>query len=275
MTWIVVCSLAVVVLLPVAAAVRWLERRSLFFPIGMIVTTPADRGLAFDDVAFPSEDGTRLTGWWIPAASPARATLLFFHGNGGNISHRIDKTRFLRMLGLHVLLVDYRGYGHSQGRPSEDGLYRDARASLDYLAKERGIPESSVVVYGESLGGAVAARLASERAVKGLVIECSFSSMRDMARKYYPWVPGWVVLNRFDALSAVRSAVCPKLFIASVDDEIVPYALGEKLFAAAREPKRFVQLRGSHNTAFLDSFQLWSAGLQAFLSGFPEAGRKD
>jgi hypothetical protein len=241
----------------------------LFFPHAALDATPRDWGLAYQDVRFPSADGLKLHAWLIPR-DDARQVLLFFHGNAGNISHRGESVAIFHRLGLSVFILDYRGYGHSEGSPSEPGLYLDARAAWHHLTDKLGYAPADIVVFGRSLGGVVAAKLASEVRPGALILESSFSSAKDAARAIYP-VLSRLVLLRFELAAAhyVRSAGCPVLVLHSPDDEIIPYRLGRKLFAAAPAPKRFVELRGGHNEGFLLSQPDYERALRDFIESLP------
>jgi uncharacterized protein len=248
----------------VVVYVRYVEYRSLFFPFREIAITPASAGLPFEDVAFTAADGTRLSAWFIPA-SEAAYTVLFFHGNGGNISHRIDKVDIFHGLGLNVCILDYRGYGKSSGKPSEAGLYVDAQAAYGYLVLSRKVRPERIVIYGESLGGAVAVDLASHKPAAALIVDSSFTSSADMAQALYPFVPSFLFASRFDSGRKITGVTVPKLFIHSANDEIVPFALGLRLFEKAPQPKEFLRILGSHNTNFLDSRQSYLSGLGNFI----------
>lgn len=246
-----------------------LQPAMVFLPSPDLEQTPADWGLAYEEVWLRAEDGVRLHAWYLPghAAGP---TLLFFHGNAGNISHRRASLEIFHDLGLNVLILDYRGYGRSEGRPSEQGLYRDARAAWDHLLGERGLAPREIVVFGRSLGGAVAANLAAgvpdEAQPGALILESTFSSARDMARALYP-VLGSLMVMRFqlDTRARVAEVRCPVLVLHSPDDEIVPYAQGREVFEAANPPKAFQALVGDHNGGFLMSQPGYQRGLADFL----------
>ncbi|MFH1208471.1 MAG: alpha/beta hydrolase [Candidatus Omnitrophota bacterium] len=259
------CLAAIVLLV---TAIRLLERFSIYFPIKTLEEDPRALGLSYEDVYFETADRQRLNGWYFPVPGAAE-TLLFFHGNAGNISHRLEKIVLLRKLGLSVFIFDYRGYGKSQGTPSETGFYRDADAAYEYLTKKRGLSAAQVLFYGESIGGAVAVDLASRKEVKAIITEETFPSVKDMVPLVLRWVPPFVFGSKFDSLSKIRSLRCPKLILHSQDDEIVPYALGEKLFEAAGPPKRFLRIRGGHNTAFLESERAYLDGIGDFLKDLP------
>lgn len=248
--------------------VRFLEYESLYYPMPKIEYTPKAIGLEYEDVRIKTSDGVRISGWFVPSES-SRAVLLFCHGNGGNISHRLDKISMLNRLGVDLLMFDYRGYGASEGRPSEEGLYLDAEAMYDYLIQEKNVPSGKIVGYGESLGGAVIIDLASRRNVAGLIIESSFTSVRDMARKIFPFVPGFALKTRFDSLSKIKDIGGPKLILHSIEDDIIPYKQGRTLFENAQEPKEFAEMQGGHNDAFLVSKDVYLSAIDSFVGNLP------
>jgi fermentation-respiration switch protein FrsA (DUF1100 family) len=253
-------------------AARYLERHSIYFPT-RDHAADLPRDIPHAEVVFYAEDGVKLHGWYVPSASEAAGnagfTALYLHGNAGNMTHRVPKVVLLRELGLSVFIVDYRGYGKSEGAPSERGLAHDARAAYAELLR-RGTRPERLILYGESLGAAVAAQLAAEKPVAGFVSENAFTSIRDMARTHYPWVPPFLIRTRFDAASRLGSVTCPKLFFHTRDDEIVPFTLGERLYQAAARPKTFVALAGSHNGAFFESLGRVGDSLKAFLAALEE-----
>jgi hypothetical protein len=218
----------------------------MFHPSPGADLRPEQLGLKGEDVFVETEDGVRIHAFWLPAEGATRA-LLFLHGNGGNASHRLPNAAALVRLGAHVLLLDYRGYGLSEGRPSEAGAYADARAGLAHLVEARGIEEGRIVVFGRSLGGAVAVDLVQDREIGGLILESTFTSVADMARAVLPPAAPFVG-GRFDSADKIARLRAPLLFFHGDRDEIVPYRLGQKLFAAAPEPKAFETLEGAgHN----------------------------
>jgi fermentation-respiration switch protein FrsA (DUF1100 family) len=225
----------------------------LYFPTGTLDFAPADVGLRHHEVDIPTGDGERLHGWWIPTLRPPPAAhVLYFHGNGGNISHRLSHARALSAAGLDVLLFDYRGYGRSTGSPSEAGTYRDARAAREALLARPGVDPAAVVYLGESLGGAVAVELAVEHPPAALVLQSAFSSVRAMARLHYPVIPAAFVPDAYPSLDRIPRAACPVLVVHGAEDEIVPADHGRALFAAAREPKRLEIVRGAGHNDLLD-----------------------
>ncbi len=256
----------VVVLALVAGGLYVMQPAMVFLPSRELAATPADWGLEYEDVWLEAEDGVRLHGWYLPHPG-ARRVLLYFHGNAGNISHRQASIEVFHRLGLSVLILDYRGYGHSGGRPSEQGLYHDARAAWDHLVRERGMGPDRIILFGRSLGGAVAAQLASKVEPGALILESTFSSARDLVREIYP-VLSWLIVRRFelDTVARMGSVSCPVLVLHSRDDEIIPFALGRRVYQAAPEPKAFHALRGDHNGGFLLSQPGYERALAAFLS---------
>lgn len=248
----------------------FMEQRTVFIPYRAIEATPKTVGLAYEAVTLVTRDRVRLAAWYIPAAGPDRGTVLFLHGNGGNISHRVEKAAFLHDAGFHVLLVDYRGYGESRGWPTEQGVYEDAETAYVYLTRERHVPASRLLVYGESLGGAVAIELARRHPVRALIIEGSFTSIPDVSKRFLPLIPTQLLRYRFDSGAKVRTLDVPVLIFHSRNDEVVPFALGRTLFEdAASKVKRFVPLRGAHNEAFYINTEAFRRELDDFLSRLP------
>ncbi len=232
--------------------------------------TPADVGLDYEDVWIDTADGVRLHGWYVPGYSSR--VLLFFHGNAGNISHRLESLQQFRSLGLSTLIVDYRGYGQSKGRPTENGLYIDAEAAWKYLTRTRGLEPQSIILFGRSLGGSVAAWLAARKRPLALIVESSFTSVPDVAGEIYPWLPvRWLSRLRHATRDYVASANCPVLVVHSRDDEIIPFHHGEAIFDAAPQPKSLLVLSGGHNDAFILDSKNYLDGLSSFLADLPSA----
>lgn len=244
---------------------RYLENTSIFYPSRAIRFTPAEIGLSFEDVFLKTEDGVVIHGWFIPVDSP-KGTLIFLHGNAGNIGDRLEKIQLFNGMGLNIFIVDYRGYGKSKGRPSEEGVYKDARAVYDHLARRPGIGTDRIFAYGASLGGAVAIDLATKRNLSGLMIDSTFSSAVDMAKRMYPFIPSFLVRSKFDSIRKVRDVRIPKLFIHSPEDDIVPFEMGDKLYQAAAEPKVFLETAGDHNYGHIDSREKLREGMETFLA---------
>ena len=249
-------------------AIVYLIQSSLVYYPGIgreAVATPAAYSLSFEQISIGTEDGETLDAWWIPAARQKGAVLLC-HGNAGNISHRIDYARMFAELGYGTLLFDYRGYGKSTGKPTEEGTYRDAAAAWRWLTETRGIAPRDVVVFGESLGGAVAAWLAARRTPRALVIASSFSSVPDLGAQVYWFIPvRWLSRFQYDTAANLSKVAAPVLIAHSPTDDIIPYAHGRKLFEAAREPTTFLELGGGHNDGFIFTRPEWAAALGEFL----------
>ena len=243
---------------------RWFERVNLYFPDRVLYAHPGSFGLAYREASFSAGDGVRLHGWFVEK-SPGAPLVILCHGNGGNISNRLEKLRLLLDAGASVLLFDYRGYGQSAGSPSERGTYLDGEAALRYATDVLKVSPSRVVLHGESLGAAVAAEVALRHPVGGLILESGFTSVPDMARLLLPWLPVRLVSLRYDTLSKIGRIRCPVLIMHSPQDEIVPYEMGRRVFAAAREPKTFAALSGGHNEGFLESEKVFVTAVRKFL----------
>ncbi len=223
------------------------QSRLVYYPTNKLESTPKDIGLAYEDVSLTTSDGVQLHGWFVPAPSP-RGAVLICHGNGGNISHRLATLRVMHDMGLSSLIFDYRGYGQSKGKPAENGTYLDAEAAWQYLVSEQKFTPGQILVFGRSLGGAIAAHLAKGHKPGALVIDSAFSSIKDLGAEMYPFLP-IRLLSRFDysTLEYVQQIDCPLLVIHSPNDELIPIKHGRRVFKAAKEPKQFLQSTGGHN----------------------------
>ncbi len=249
--------------------VRALLNSFLYFPVREIARWPGDAGLDARDVRIDTEDGERLHGWLVSARGPLRGHLLLCHGNAGNVGDRVEHARLLSRAGFSVLLFDYRGYGCSTGRPSEEGTYRDARAAREALEREADLDQAGPVYLGESLGGAVALALALEAPPRGLVLQSTFTSVRDMAREHYPYLPSGFLPDAYPSLSRIERLRSPVLVMHGEDDEIVPASHGRALFEAAPEPKALRLFPGlGHNDLveragddYAESIASWCDGL--------------
>jgi len=249
---------------------RVFEDHLIFFPNfpGRLTGDWNPHGLGVEDVWLHTSDGVKLHFWWI-APKNAEFTFLCFHGNAANIANREDIYRFLADLPVNVLAVEYRGYGKSEGSPTEAGLYLDAQAAYDHLVRERGIPPQKIVVFGVSLGTAVAADLVSQREVGGLVLEAPFPSAKAVARRVYPFLPGLgsVVRSKFDTAAKLKNIHVPVLVAHCSSDPVISFPLGEEVFRAANEPKTFLRINGvCHEEATLVAPGQYRAGLLEFLS---------
>ena len=230
--------------------------------------TPADAGLSYQSVALATEDGLQLDAWYVPAAT-ARGVILFCHGNAGNITHRITTLKLLHEMGFATLIFDYRGYGRSQGVPTEQGTYRDAEAAWQYL-RGQGHEEDDIIVMGRSLGGAVAAELAQRHTPRAVVLESTFTSTPDLAAELYPLFPvRWLSRFQYATMEYLRSITAPVLIVHSRDDEIIPFHHGQRLFEAANPPKQFLELKGGHNeTIFVSGIDYYRNGLNNFFNQY-------
>lgn len=249
------------------------QSRYVFYPVKGLGVTPATAGLAYEDVSVKTTDGETIHGWFVPAGTNAMGTLLLCHGNAGNIWNRIDAIWLFHDLGLNVCVFDYRGYGKSTGAPSEEGTYLDAAAVWDWLVQQRAVKPATIAVFGESLGGAVAAWLADKENPGALVLESSFTSLPDMAARLYPFLPvRWLCKFRYNTLERISRITCPVLVAHSRQDEMIPFAHGQRLYAAAREPKAFLEMKGSHNGGREETGEAYSIAVRGFLDQHLGAG---
>jgi fermentation-respiration switch protein FrsA (DUF1100 family) len=242
------------------------QGRMIYFPTKTLSGSPKGYGLAYEDVVLHPADGASVHGWWVPAEG-ARGTVLFCHGNAGNIADRLDSIRSFHGLGMNVFIFDYRGYGKSSGRPGEKRTYEDAMAAWKYLTEERAIQPGGIVIFGRSLGGAVAAWLAAEVTPAAAILESAFTSIVDVGKHYYPFLPVRLLTRiRYPVVEYVARIQCPLLVAHSPEDEVIPYEMGRRLFEAAGEPKEFLQMRGGHNDGFITTGAAYRDRLDEFLS---------
>ena len=241
------------------AAVLYVKQpKFLYSPEREVTSTPDELGLDFENVVFKSADGLDLSGWYIPAKN-SELTLLFCHGNGGNMAHRLDSIKIFHNLGLNCFIFDYRGYGNSQGKPTEEGTYTDAMAAYKWLTEEKKMSPEDIIIFGRSLGGTIAAQLASKVKAGGLIVESAFTSYIDIAKEYYPYMPvRWFARFGYKTIDYIRDVRCPVMLIYSGNDEIVPFKFGLELYEAANEPKEFIEIFGGHNDCFLTSGEIYT-----------------
>ncbi|HEY3129175.1 MAG TPA: alpha/beta hydrolase [Acidobacteriota bacterium] len=252
------------------ALVMLFEEKFIYFPVKYpggiwgverLSVVKAETTFKLEDCHFTAADGVNLHGWYctpyrktegVLIPNQSDMTLLWFHGNAGNISHRYEMTMMLMDLPVCVFIIDYRGYGKSEGSPSEQGLYYDAQGAWDYLLSRRGILPSRIVIFGDSLGSAPAIDLASKVRPAGLIVQSGFTSAPDMAAAVMPFLPRFLMRTKMDSVHKIPSVRCPKLFIHSPADEIVPYKLGRRLFDSAPEPKEFYEIANApHNETYI------------------------
>jgi len=242
----------------------------IYYPERVLSADPGDIGLNFESVSFETTDGVKLSGWFVPSEG-ARGVILFCHGNAGNISHRLESIQIFHQLGLDVFIFDYRGYGQSEGKPTEQGTYKDAEAAWQYLTEERQVNPNEVIVFGRSLGGAVAAWLAQSHTPGALILESTFTSLPDIAGTLYPYIPVRLLLRfHYNTAEYLGRVNCPVLIVHSRNDEIMPFNHGRRLFEMAKKPKKFLEIAGTHNEGFITSGKLYEEGLNAFISEYVE-----
>lgn len=248
----------------------------LFQPSSRLLATPDRAEMDYETVRLDTEDGETLHGWWIPSDDVSRETspgavadqtLLFFHGNAGNISGRLESVKQFHDLGLNVLIVDYRGYGQSTGSPSEEGIYRDAKAMWQHLIDDRGIDPARIVLFGRSMGGGPATWLTVRTSPGAVILESVFTNVPDIGAHHYPFLPvRTLATNQFDNETRVAEIEAPKLFIHGRGDRIVPFELGRAVYEAAAEPKQFLEIEGGHNDGFLVSAERYTRTIDRFLA---------
>jgi fermentation-respiration switch protein FrsA (DUF1100 family) len=276
MIWLVGVGLAIY--LGILILLRVNESRLIYFPGAQrsLLPPPSELRLPVQRVRIPTQDGLTLVSWLMPADSnPAGLWLLICHGNAGNLSEFDRPVHYagLRQLGLNLLAFDYRGYGESEGVPTEQGLYRDADAAYRYLREEVGVSADRIVVFGHSLGSAVAVDLASRVPIAGLIVEGAPTSIRERGQELYPYIPvRWIAGSRFDSIDKIARVLVPKLFLHATQDEVIPLAHGGRLYQAAPPPKTFVELRGGHGDAFDVDSATYFGSIRRFLAGLPNPG---
>ena len=259
----------------------FLEQKSLYHPYKEIPETPANLGIAYEDVNFscsplavsggiPSKAGKTndeplLNGWFIPAKD-AKVTVLYCHGNAGNIYHRLHKVKFFHEMGVNFFIFDYRGYGKSSGNPSEKGLYKDAQAAYDYIVSRSDVDKNKIVVYGKSLGGPVAAELCLHRKASALILEGSFASVALRAQQLYPFLPmKLLIAQKYDTMAKVKDLPIPKLIVHGRQDEVISFSHAEILFKSAAWPKQFLPFEGGHNDDVYVTSAAYREKLEKFL----------
>ncbi len=249
------------------------EKGLIFFPIRELEATPKNYQLSHEEIFFPAADDTRLHGWFVPSSSPeVSTTLLWFHGNAGNISHRLENLALLhRYLNISIFIFDYREFGLSGGHISKAGTYLDARGAWKYLVEERGIDPNDILLFGRSLGTALAVDLASTEPCLGVVLEAAFTSSHDMLKRYFfGTIPPELTQSTYDNLAKIHLIQAPFLFIHGEYDEAIPVEMAQRLYQAARDPKRFYLVPGSgHNDTYVvggsEYFRQWQVFLEECL----------
>lgn len=236
------------------------------FPSRKVYPKPGSVGLDYETISLQTEDNVKIQGWFVSHPEQI-GVVLFCHGNAGNISHRLDTLRLIHDLGLSVLIFDYRGYGESKGKPSEQGTYRDAEAAWQFLTQEKQYKANDIIIWGRSLGAAVAAKIAEGKPIKGVILESPFTSAPDLGKELYPFLPVKIISRfSYDVKKSMGLLVSPLLIVHSRDDEIIPFKHGQRLFELARQPKYFLEIRGGHNNGLYVSREQYIAALGNFLN---------
>jgi len=255
-----------------------------------------NKTIEHEEITYRTTDGITISAWYVPfipkvpkaadkpdagvelqeAVPPevpenSKGVILFCHGNAGNISQRIDSLEIFRQLGFSTFIFDYRGYGKSEGKPSEIGTYLDAEGAWDYLVREKKVKPEEIIVFGRSLGGGVASYLTQKYHPRALIIESSFTSIADMARAIFPRLPLKLLLRfKYNTRERLRDIYCPVLIIHSPDDRTIPFICGKALYNTANSPKKFLQLKGDHLYGFIKWKRKYIKGLREFFAELPE-----
>jgi pimeloyl-ACP methyl ester carboxylesterase len=260
--WRLVALLGLIVFF--AMFFRWFEHTNVYHPTRTFDARPEELRRPYEEARFKTSDGLTLHGWFFPSSKASNrpaVAILFCHGNGGNISHRLPVYEVLLETGAAVFTFDYRGYGQSEGRPSEEGTYRDAEAALSWL-EQRGFPSTHVIAFGESLGGGIASELARRRPLGGVVLQSTFTSIPDVGAELFWWLPvRWLGSIEYDTQAKLPSVQAPVVVMHSRDDGLIRYEHAQRNYAAANDPKWLVELQGDHNFSLADR-DAFRAGVQ-------------
>jgi len=263
--FLIIISLVIAAYVAFSLYLLFNQQRLVYEPESHIDATPDERGYQYEHVVLTTEDNLKLDAWYIPSPQNV-GEILFFHGNTGNISHRFETIDILHLMGFNVLIFDYRGYGHSEGKPTEQGTFLDAKAAFAYMTQQRGIAANEVILFGRSLGGAIATWLASQTEPKALVVESSFSSLIDLGRQHYPLLPiRYITSFRYDSKEHIKKVTSRLLIIHSTQDEVIPINHGLTLFENANTEKEMLEISGRHNDGFVYSGAVYIEGVRTFL----------
>lgn len=248
------------------------EKDYIFFPEKQIWLTPKDAGLQYEDVYFKTEDGLTLNGWFV--RSDSDVTLLWFHGNAGNLSNRVERLKvFHERLKVNIFVFDYREYGNSEGSVSEEGTYLDGRAALRYLRSRGDVDPRKIILFGRSLGAAIAVETAIREGCYGLILESAFTSVRDMGRDILPYLPVWKSFKtKYDSINKIKDIRCPVMVVHGDMDEVVLFEHGKRLYDSAPEPKYFYAIKGGHHN---DTYIIGGEPYLSAISGFIRSLGKD
>ncbi|MCK5683165.1 alpha/beta hydrolase [bacterium] len=252
-------------LILISGMLYFFQGKFVYAPSKKYIGTPADIGIKFEEVFFKSKNDVKICGWYVPAV-PGDYTILFCHGNAGNISHRLKTLKIMHDLGYNFLIFDYQGYGKSEGTPTEEGTYSDTRAAYDYLINEKKCSEDKIIFQARSLGGGIATKVVTEKNPPVYILESTFTSVADVARKIYPFLPVDLLTRiKYPTIDNLKSISCPIFFVHSPDDEVIPFSHGKKLYESYNGKKTFFQLKGGHNEGLRISEKEYTAALKTFL----------
>jgi len=251
----------------------FMQSSFLYSPVKEVTYTPEELDLDFDQVTFKTSDGLKLSGWYIPARN-ATFTVLFCHGNAGNMMHRLDSINLFNNMNLNCFIFDYRGYGASEGTPTEAGIYLDAKAAYRWLTSHKKVPREKIIIFGRSLGGSIAAHLAQKARAGSLVIESAFTSYVDIGRKFYPYMPvRYFARFNYNTAEYIKNVHIPVMIIHSRNDEVVPFEFALELYETVEGPKKFVEIWGSHNDGFLICSDTYNKAWKDWMSFLTEGRR--
>jgi fermentation-respiration switch protein FrsA (DUF1100 family) len=235
------------------AVLFFMQKSQIYVPDRDVNSTPLDGGMPFENLHLPASNGETIHAWHIPAKNETRSTIIFCHGNGGNIGGRIGSLQVFHNMGFNVIIFEYQGYGDSTGETTEKNTYDDAMTAWNYLIKGKALQPEDIIIFGRSLGGAVAIQLAEQVQPKLLVTESTFSSAPDMAARMFPFLPSKILCRyKYNSAERIKNIHCPVIIAHGPEDNTVPYAFGKRIFDAANEPKHFVDLEGGHNAGGID-----------------------
>ena len=241
------------------------QGKFVYCPGKKIIGTPADIGIKYEEVFIESAGGVKLWGWYVPS-TPGGYTVLFCHGNAGNISNRLRTLKIMHELGYNFFIIDYQGYGKSEGTPTEEGTYADVRAAYDYLINEKKCPKDKIIIQARSLGAGIATKIVAEKSPPVYILESTFTSVTDLAKKIYPYLPVDLLTRiKYPTIENLKNITCPIFFTHSPDDEVIPFSHGKKLFESYDGKKTFFQLSGGHNEGIKECEKEYIAALKSFL----------
>jgi fermentation-respiration switch protein FrsA (DUF1100 family) len=273
--WVHIIAVLVIAYVGLGLTLFFMQAAFLYRPLREVAYTPEDIGIEFENVTLETADGVKLSAWYVPAKD-AEMTILFCHGNGGNMMHRLDSISLFNKLGLNCFIFDYRGYGQSEGKTTEEGTYIDAMTAYEWLTQTKKISSQEIIVFGRSLGGSIAAHVAERMKVCALVLESCFTSYVDMGKKFYPYMPvRWFARFKYDTIGNLKKVRSPVMIIHSRNDEMIPFEFGLELYDTAAEPKEFVEITGSHNDGFLVSDEIYIGAWKKWLKFLSEQKQQE